>query len=96
MAKTREEMDALMHETWEAEDSGVKTAKALELTGEVQGLFNQIESLTSEREELQKRIDDLRKVNSELFSRVTKPEEPKAPETSTPEAMLEAVLKLYD
>lgn len=96
MAKTREEMDALMHEAWEAEDSGVKTAKALELSGEIQSLYSDIESLTAEREDLQRRIDDLRKVNSELFSRVTKPEAPKAPETSTPEAMLEAVLKLYD
>lgn len=96
MAKTREEMEALMHETWETEDSGVKTAKALELTGEIQQLFTTIEDMTKEREVLNQRIDDLRKVNSELFSRVTKPVEDKAPETSSPEAELEAVLKLYD
>lgn len=96
MAKTREELDSLMHEAWETEDSGVRTAKALELNGEIQQLFTSIEDLTKEREDLQRRIDDLRKVNSELFSRVTKPIEDKAPETSSPEAELEAVLKLYD
>lgn len=96
MAKTREELDTLMHEAWETEDSGVKTAKALELSGEVQALFTTIEGLTTEREELQRRIDDLRKVNSELFSRVTKPETKETPDTPSPEAELEAVLKLYD
>lgn len=96
MARNREEMDALMHEAWETEDEGVRTAKALELTGEVQALFTTIESLTEEREQLNRRIDDLRKVNSELFSRVTKPEESKAPETSDPQAELDKVLALYD
>lgn len=96
MAKTREEMETLMHEAWETEDSGVKTAKALELSGEIQQLFTTIESMTKEKEELNQRIDDLRKVNSELFSRVTKPVEKTDPELPSPQAELEAVLKLYD
>lgn len=96
MAKSREEIDALMHETWETEDEGVRTAKALELSGEVQGLFSTIETLTSEREDLNRRIDELRKVNSELFSRVTKPEVTRQPEASDPQALLDKVLALYE
>lgn len=92
---TLDELMTIVKEAWETEDPAVRTTNAVRITDAITANYAALDSKDAEIASLNNKIDDLRRVNSELYSRVTKTEEePKDDGDEVDE--IEAVLELYE
>lgn len=91
---TLDELMAIVKEAWETEDAAVRTTNAVKITDAITENYAALDAKDEEIASLKNKIDDLRRVNSELYSRVTKTEEEhKEGEDEVDE--IKAVLDLY-
>ena len=89
-----DELMAIVKEAWETEDATVRTTNAVRITDAITENYAALDAKDAEIASLNNKIDDLRRVNSELYSRVTKTEEVhKEDEEEVDE--IEAVLEQY-
>lgn len=91
---TIDELMAIVKEAWETDDAAVRTANSVRITDAITENYAALDAKDAEIASLNNKIDDLRRVNSELYSRVTKTEgEQKEDEDEVDE--IEAVLEQY-
>lgn len=91
---TMDELMTIVREAWETDDATVRTANAVRITDAITEIYAALDAKDAEIANLNNKIDDLRRVNSELYSRVTKTEgEQKEDEDEVDE--IEAVLEQY-
>ena len=91
---TLDELMTIVKEAWETEDAAVRTTNAVRITDAITENYAALDAKDAEIASLNNKIDDLRRVNSELYSRVTKTvEEHKEDEEEVDE--IEAVLEQY-
>lgn len=91
---TMDELMAIVKEAWETDDAAVRTANAVRITDAITENYSAIDAKDAEIASLNNKIDDLRRVNSELYSRVTKTEEDKKEDEEEVDE-IEAVLEQY-
>lgn len=91
---TLDELMAIVKEAWETEDAAVRTTNAVRITDAITENYAAIDAKDAEIASLNNKIDDLRRVNSELYSRVTKSEENKVDDGEEVDE-IEAVLEQY-
>ena len=91
---TMDELMAIVKEAWETEDAAVRTANAVRITDAITESYAALDARDAEIERLKNHIDDLRRVNSELYSRVTKTEEEQKEDEEEVDE-IEAVLEQY-
>ena len=91
---TMDELMTIVKEAWETDDAAVRTTNAVRITDAITENYAALDAKDAEIASLNNKIDDLRRVNSELYSRVTKTEEvTKEDEEEVDE--IEAVLEQY-
>lgn len=91
---TMDDLMAIVKEAWETDDAAVRTTNAVRITDAIAENYAALDAKDAEIASLNNKIDDLRRVNSELYSRVTKTEqEPKEDDEEVDE--IEAVLEQY-
>ena len=91
---TMDELMAIVKEAWETDDAAVRTDNAVRITDAITENYAALDARDAEIERLRNHIDDLRRVNSELYSRVTKTEEEQKEEEEEVDE-IEAVLEQY-
>ena len=85
---------AIVKEAWETDDASVRTANAVRITDAITENDAALDARDAEIANLNNKIDDLRRVNSELYSRVTKTEEEQKEDEEEVDE-IEAVLEQY-
>jgi hypothetical protein len=80
----QDELLELIRTTWECEDGATRTANSVDITDNVNKLFTELDARGKEIADLNNKIDDLRRVNSELYTRVTATGKPKEEEKNEP------------
>lgn len=68
---TLDELMTIVKEAWETEDAAVRTTNAVRITDAITENYAAMDAKDAEISALNNKIDDLRRVNSELYSRVT-------------------------
>lgn len=91
---TMDELMAIVKEAWETDDAALRTTNAVRITDAITENYAALDAKDAEIESLNNKIDDLRRVNSELYSRVTKTEEDKKEDGEEVDE-IEAVLEQY-
>lgn len=91
---TMDELMAIVKEAWETDDAALRTTNAVRITDAITENYAALDAKDAEIERLNNKIDDLRRVNSELYSRVTKTEEDKKEDVEEVDE-IEAVLEQY-
>lgn len=91
---TIDELMTIVKEAWETDDAAVRTANAVRITDAITENYAALGAKDAEIASLNNKIDDLRRVNSELYSRVTKTEEKHEEDDDEVDEIL-AVLEQY-
>ena len=91
---TMDELMTIVKEAWETDDVAVRTANAVRITDAITENYAALDAKDAEIASLNNKIDDLRRVNSELYSRVTKTEEEQKEDEEEVDE-IEAVLEQY-
>lgn len=92
---TLEELMAVVKEAWETEDAAIRTTNAVKITDAITENYAAMDAKDAEIASLNNKIDDLRRVNSELYSRVTSTDEKDEKKDEEEKDEIEAVLELY-
>lgn len=92
---TYEELQELMRTTWELEDAAQRTVNAVRISDGLEEMHMEIEKQRADMEALKNKIDDLRRVNSELYSRVTVREKEKEKDANPEPDLIKEVLEVY-
>lgn len=92
---TLDELMAIVKEAWETEDAAIRTTNAVKITDAITANYAAMDAKDAEIASLNNKIDDLRRVNSELYSRVTSTVEKEEKKDEEEKDEIEAVLELY-
>lgn len=95
MELTRDELLALCKDTWASDDAAERTTNSLKITDALNALFAEMDGKDSVVADLNNKIDDLRRVNSELYTRVTSPVQQPNHEAHEEVDEIEKVLEEY-
>lgn len=92
---TLDELMAIVKEAWETEDAAIRTTNAVKITDAITENYAAMDAKDAEIASLNNKIDDLRRVNSELYSRVTSTDDKEEKKDEEEKDEIEAVLELY-
>lgn len=92
---TLDELMAIVKEAWETEDAAIRTTNAVKITDAITENYAAMDAKDVEIASLNNKIDDLRRVNSELYSRVTSTDDKEEKKDEEEKDEIEAVLELY-